>query len=735
MRDRGYDGCCDCAFIWIAPRDLHIQSYNKLKNIFSDTNRLVTRVFGDIDPTEGIKGGEILFVNWESVNRKKNLIVRDRENSVGLYEIVRRSRNAGLPIVVIIDEEQMFWTGSADRSAQVLERISADVELRVSATPKTRSSDDIEKVQRGEVIRAGMIKEEIVLNPDIDVIDSNDMTLDERLLNAALERRDRLAKAYEAQGENINPLLLIQLPNDTSEGMTAEDTAVAAKVVDILRRKYDITEENGRLAVWLASRKVNLERLEDDTNMVKVLLFKEAIALGWDCPRADVLLIFRKLQSEEFTVQTVGRIMRMPRQHHYRNRSLNLGYVYTDIAKDRIRIVTEDQSYILRDTIAATRRDGVGDFSLPSVYYDRPAGSRNRLRSRFRNDLFDTVADKWHLSFDTDLTDTVDLGDFADIPGLAEALAQSSETTVGRNRRIARRDVKLRLDADEIEAAIPMNVRFQNDIQELEVEQVRFARTDTEIDTVFRRFINTFGSSFESNGGNRSDMIATYLLEMIDRFLGVTGIAAKKLVLADDNRDKFAFILDSALERYGSTLESVKTAAARKVAPIEWSLPTERFYDDRTNEAVAGFGHHALLPFVRFISNTSTPEREFEEYIEENSRDIDWWYKNGDSGMQHLAVPYTKNTGEKSLFYPDFIIRMKDGLTYIFDTKSPGSEPDTAHLKHNALRDYICRLNAEGYNLDGGIIIKPDGHNYRIYPRHAITSTAGPYADWTQFCL
>ncbi len=108
MRDRGYDGCCDCAFIWIAPRDLHIQSYNKLKNIFSDTNRLVTRVFGDIDPTEGIKGGEILFVNWESVNRKKNLIVRDRENSVGLYEIVRRSRNAGLPIVVIIDEEQMF---------------------------------------------------------------------------------------------------------------------------------------------------------------------------------------------------------------------------------------------------------------------------------------------------------------------------------------------------------------------------------------------------------------------------------------------------------------------------------------------------------------------------------------------------------------------------------------------------------------------------------------------------
>lgn len=735
MRDRGYDNACDCAFIWIAPRDLHIQSYNKLKNIFSDTNRLATRTFGDIDPSEGIRPGEILFVNWESVNRKKNVIVRDRENCVGLYEIVRRTREAGLPVVVIIDEEQMFWTGTADKSAQVLERIDADVELRVSATPKTRLFDDIEKVQRGEVIRAGMIKKEIVLNPDVDVTDSKDITLDERLLKAALERRDRLAEAYAAQGENINPLLLIQLPNDTSDGMTAEDTAVAAKVTGILRRRYDISEENGRLAVWLASRKVNLDRLEDDDNMVKVLLFKEAIALGWDCPRAGVLLIFRKLQSEAFTVQTVGRIMRMPRQRHYRDNSLNLGYVYTDIAKDRIKIVTEDQSYILRDTIAATRRDGVGDFSLPSVYYDRPAGSRNRLRSGFRKDLFDTVADKWHLSYDIDAPVAGDLGDFADIPGLAEALAQSSVTTVEHNRRIARRDVRLRLDADTIEAAIPMNVRFQNDVQELEVEQVRFARTDAEIDTVFRRFVNGFGTSYESNGGNRTDMIATYLLETVERFLGVAGTAAKKLILSEGNRDKFAFILDSALERYGDTLESVKTSSARKVAPIEWSLPSERFYDDRTNEAVAGFARHALQPFVRLISNASTPERAFEEYLENHSDGIDWWYKNGDSGMQHLAVPYTKLTGEKSLFYPDFIIRMKDGRIFIFDTKTAESEPATAYLKHNALRDYIAALNADGRDVDGGVIIRPDGQSYWIYPRHDIATTAAPHSSWTQFSL
>lgn len=95
-------------------------------------------------------------------------------------------------------------------------------------------------------------------------------------------------------------------------------------------------------------RKENLAGLERPDNMTQVLLFKEAIALGWDCPRAAVLLIFRKLQSDQFTIQTVGRILRMPEQKHYPKEQLNIGYVYTDIAKDKIQIVTADSDYILK---------------------------------------------------------------------------------------------------------------------------------------------------------------------------------------------------------------------------------------------------------------------------------------------------------------------------------------------------------------------------------------------------
>ena len=111
-----------------------------------------------------------------------------------------------------------------------------------------------------------------------------------------------------------------------------------------------------------------MEGLENPDNMTEVLLFKQAIALGWDCPRAAVLLIFRKLQSNQFTIQTVGRILRMPEQKFYKNDLLNVGYVYTDISKDQIQIVAEDMDYLNKDALQAIRRDNLQNVALQSYY-------------------------------------------------------------------------------------------------------------------------------------------------------------------------------------------------------------------------------------------------------------------------------------------------------------------------------------------------------------------------------
>ena len=727
MHSRGGSKYQECAFIWFAPRQLHIQSYRSLKGAFAETRKLTPVMFDELDQSEGIQPGEILFVNWESINKKNNVIVRDSESSVSLYEITRKTQEElGLPIIAIIDEEHMFWSKTADKSAQVLENINPKIEIRISATPKTTNPREKVSVYRSEVIEAEMIKKEVVLNPEIELNFSDELRLNESLIKAALAKRNQLAEAYKALGVNINPLLLIQLPNDTRESMTTEDEAVAEQVKTYLKVMCDITEENGRLAVWLAGEKSNLANLEKPDNMAQVLLFKEAIALGWDCPRAVVLLIFRKLQSATFTIQTVGRILRMPEQKHYSNDILNYGYVYTDIAKDKIQIVTADADYIVKNTIVAYRRNDLQNVSLPSCYSDRPNITRNYLGPDFRKVLYDEALNFFSLMQGAGLFSLAELAalngdeDFSPIP-------QSDDDVINENRLRVTKSNSLRLDVKTINIEIPRNVHFQNEVQLLNVEQVKYARKSSEIDRVFLDYIDQKGHQFESKG--RTDKIAGYLLEMIADYFGIFETDAKKVVLYHDNRPKFDRLIDKALEKYAKMREIAKQKAAgvRKFVEYQWCVPEERVYDSDSNH-IESAENHALMPFVQ-LNAASNPEKEFAAFLEANSQYIDWWYKNGDKGKQHYAIEYLQEEGAKALFYVDFVVRMKNGHIYLFDTKSAGSDL-FAPQKHNALIDYMIKHSTKEQPLFGGILIQ-QGSNWLYCKLHIANTTE--LTDWDSF--
>src|SRR5690606_15158458 len=91
----------------------------------------------------------------------------------------------------------------------------------------------------------------------------------------------------------------------------------------------DVTYENGLLAVWLNNKKQNLEEIEElDAKPIAVII-KQAVATGWDCPRAHILVKLRENTSETFEIQTIGRIRRMPEAKHYENDLLDSCYLYT----------------------------------------------------------------------------------------------------------------------------------------------------------------------------------------------------------------------------------------------------------------------------------------------------------------------------------------------------------------------------------------------------------------------
>ena len=692
------------AFIWIAPNKLHQQSYFKMKNFFTETKLLKPVMFDELDQSDGIiHQGEVLFVNWESINSKNNLIVRDNEQGLSLYDIARKTREENIPIIVVIDEEHLFWTKTADKSKAVLEKINAKVEIRISATPKTKA-EYLVNIDRQEVIREEMIKEGVLLNPDVTSGYANDIALNEHLINKALEKRQQIADAYKKEGVNINPLLLIQLPNDTTDAMTADDTKIMEQVVQYLDVMQGINTDNHRLAVWLSKQKTNLEDIERNDNLTEVLLFKQAIALGWDCPRAAVLLIFRKLTSDTFTVQTVGRILRMPEQRFYLNPLLNKGYVYTDISKDKIQIVADDMDYLHKAVLQAVRRNNLDNVQLVSYYEVRRSADRNRLGPDFRRVLTKTFEDMWTTT--TPLT----------IPFLFEDEGEESDyqqidvqSTIVKNRQSAERQ-RIRLDVKNVNIEIPADIFFQNDVNTtIETGQkAKFTRTAGEVDRVYIDWCRQMLSGYEK--AHSTGVLANYLLEAMENLFELFETEAKKVVLYHENRPKFADVVSKALARYSRILEQrQQEAKKRSFERYEWEVPEDRTYTEENHVIKDKMEDHALLPFIE-LRTASTPEQEFALFLESHSDSIDWWYKNGDSGREHYAVAYTNSQGDKSLFYVDFVIKMNNGQVFLFDTKSENSDPD-APQKHNALLDYMQNEENSPKHLQGGIIIHDINHS------------------------
>jgi len=708
LQSRGDSPYSQVAFIWIAPNKLHQQSYFKMKNYFTETRLLRPVMYDEIDQSDGvIKAGEILFVNWESINKEKNVMVRDSEQNASLYEITRRTQEeAGLPIVVVIDEEHLFWSKSADKSAKVLQKINPKVEIRISATPKTNSDHKV-TIDRQEVVNEEMIKKQVVLNPDITKGYNDENELNIHLIQCALQKRNLLAEAYKKEGTNINPLLLIQLPNDTSESMSSEDLAIADQVKTYLREIKDITTENKKLAVWLSNEKENLEGLEEPDNMTEVLLFKQAIALGWDCPRAAVLLIFRKLQSNQFTIQTVGRILRMPEQKFYKNDLLNVGYVYTDISKDQIQIVAEDMDYLNKDALQAVRRENLNNVALQSYYSVYKSSDRNRLGPDFKKELIDCFSRNWlvkwqqfSFSFDDDEAQE----------------AEPAQNVAEQNRRQIERNQHIKFDVLRLGVEVPENIVFQNEVGIIDVEKNKheFARSAGEVRRIYIDFCRSLLGSFEK--AHSTDVLAGYLLQAMEELFELFETDAMKVILYYANKPKFTDIILKALANYERKLqERQRKAKERAFEKYTWEVPAERLYKESTHHVMSKVEEHALLPFIE-LNTVSNPERRFSEFLEANKEYIDWWYKNGDEGKQHYSIPYENSQKEKALFYVDFVIRMKSGQVFLFDTKTENSDSEAPN-KHNALIDYMADKG-----LKGGVIVEKDDVWY-YSPLHIDTTS------------
>ena len=211
------------SYIWISVRKLHEQSKDKLETYYEDDRLVKCSYFDDLD-NKKIGEKEILFVNWESLNKKdKNLLIRENEQDNNLNSVVNNTKEDGREIILVIDESH--YAAGSERSKELIDIINPKVTIEVSATPKLMEnaslemSTEIVNVPLDDVKREEMIKQEIAINPEFLDIKVNNKTVDEVVLEQAIKKRAELLDSYKKEGSNVNPLLLIQLPSQR-EGLT-----------------------------------------------------------------------------------------------------------------------------------------------------------------------------------------------------------------------------------------------------------------------------------------------------------------------------------------------------------------------------------------------------------------------------------------------------------------------------------------------------------------------------------
>lgn len=639
------------SFIWVSVRMLHEQSKEKLEEYYEDDRNIKCSYFEDLEDRR-ISENEILFINWSSINKKDiNLFIKENEKDNNLNNIIKNTVEDGRTIILIIDESH--HTAGSDKSKELIEIINPKITLEVSATPHlTEMSSEIEKVRLSDVKAEEMIKSEVSVNPEFLKIKIEKKSSDEVVIEQALKKREELLKMYRKEGSKVNPLVLIQLPDSKGNLVNKKE-----KVVKILE-KLGINEKNRKLAIWLSEDKSDtLPNIEKNDNEVEVLVFKQAIALGWDCPRASILIIFRESKNLEFTIQVIGRIMRMPELKYYsKEPELNMGYVFTNL--DNIK-VAEDYVKDYITTLEAKRDSNLyKNISLPSIYLKRQR-ERTRLSGEFVN-IFLKIAKSNRF--------------------LKEINQKPSKIV---NPIISDGKI-INIDkSGEIEHKGTINIMLD----------------EKELQERFDIFITQNCTPYAP--ADSSDRMKTALYQFFSQEFGYEKYDQKvqMLVLGKENVQSFVNIINLAKEQYKKDVVG-KLAEKRELQEVSnWEVPVIVSYNSRYKKETQALS--VIKPF--YTAKQSEPERLFVEFLN-GSNKVKWWYKNGESEVKYFAILRP----DDQAFYPDFIIQFKDGTIGIFETKS-GMTAKDASERAEGLQKYIKKQNKAGKKLIGGIAIHING--------------------------
>lgn len=676
--------------LWACPGtgELHKQSYDAVKKYLGGNpvcSLLEDDFFGG---RKYIKNKEIGFINWEKLVKKDkdtgtwgNNLTKDQEGQ-NFLDLINKTKANGTKIFLVVDESHI-GSNYSTRIKEFRETIiDPFLTLEMSATP---ISDRVDvEIDAQSVIDEGMIKESIIINEGIKEGDRNLEEIDSEtlVLEKGFKKREELKREYDLINSIVNPLVLIQIPN------VEEGEAKKARIRDFLKEK-GITEENGKLKFWLVdSEPIDKTGIRNNSDITEYLVFKTAVATGWDCPRAHILIKFRDSDSETFEIQTVGRILRTAEAKSYSNIILDNAYIYTNIRNFETKENTYSPNKLKTITSYFKKPHTKISVSLETQltsFYRSRVGNYNSTDSRFNGyferkfmDFFGFIETDKHKTYDDNANKFLKKGFILDV--------ETSDLIIKETN----------LDAKIIDIE-----------QKSKTATVKVKMSENDVQSAFYEIIN---SNLNGLAFRRSkDSISSTIVDIFTKFYSFPFKRSEKIKFVQrifvNNPLIFGEIMFNATAAFS---EFLNRDYIDRGTYNDFVIEDKRSYSTETHLEIKGLKslYQPLYVAKDVHGNINQLEKDFLSYLDLSDK-VDWYWENGAEHMRvNFGISYDNNS---KTFQPDFIVKFADGTIGIFDTKGIGQRVEDTKIKAEALYDYLMLINGKRDNLPnvvGGIVIK-----------------------------
>lgn len=293
---------------------------------------------------ETLEDGHVYFLNTQKLGKAGNLGRHSDTRQHTIWETLENtSKEKADHLYFIIDEAHRGMQGKdAGKATSIMQRFlkgstehhlsPMPVVIGISATAARfnklvgDTNSTLQKciVTANEVRASGLLKDRIVITYPEDPEKNNEMAVLQAATDEWKKKCDHWYQySYEQHYAQVNPVFVIQVL--AGSGKTVSDTNlndVVAKIeerIGIQFKEHEVVHTFGSTSTLLINglqvHHVEPSEITDDKR-IRVVMFKENLSTGWDCPRAETMMSFRHAEDATYIAQLLGRMVRTPLQCH-----------------------------------------------------------------------------------------------------------------------------------------------------------------------------------------------------------------------------------------------------------------------------------------------------------------------------------------------------------------------------------------------------------------------------------